>query len=251
MAFQIQPTKFNLNRLKCNDYCLIIGKRRSGKSVLIKELMHHFDKDCGIKAGVICSHSEDVDPFYKEFFPDLFIYNNCNLMCKRVIERQEKLLEENEELRNKGEPEKDNRILVVLDDVIDDPTLAKNEDFNNIIYNGKHYNITLIISVQYVKALPPGARQNPDVVFLFNTDSETEIKKMYDTYGEKFPSEKVFKNVLLTFTKNYQSLVLYLNYIPDATLNDKISFFKADINLKYDKFGSDEFNEFQYRFLNN
>ena len=214
--------------------------------------MQHFDKDCGIKAGVICNHSKNVDPFYKNFFPDLFIYNDCNLMCERILKRQEKLLKENEELRNKGEPEKDSRILVVLDDVIHDPSILKNEDFNNIIFNGRKYNITLIISVQYIKALPPGARQNADKVFLFNTDIDAEIKKkMYDTYDGKFPTEKVFKTVLQTFTKNYQSLVLYLNYIPDATFNDKISVFKADINLKYDKFGSDEFNEFQYRFLNN
>ena len=141
---------------------------------------------------------------------------------------------------------------MVLDDVIHDPSILKNEDFNNIIFNGRKYNITLIISVQYIKALPPGARQNADKVFLFNTDiDEKKKKKMYDTYDGKFPTEKVFKTVLQTFTKNYQSLVLYLNYIPDATFNDKISVFKADINLKYDKFGSDEFNEFQYRFLNN
>ena len=250
MALHLQPNKFDLNRLKPGATCIMVAKRRSGKSVAIKELMHHFDVKCGIKAGVVCSHSEEVDPYYSNFFPSTYIYSDCAKMLRKVIERQEKLLEENERLRQEGKPQKDSRILVVLDDVIDDPTIAKNEDFNNIMFNGRHYNITLIIAVQYVKALPPGARQNFDYIFLFANDIGAEIKKMYDSFAGMFPTEKVFRTVLQTFTKNYQILVLDMTGGPNASLNDKFGVFKANINLSYDTFGCKAFNEFHQKHYN-
>ena len=246
----LQPNKFDLNRLQPGATCIMVAKRRSGKSVAIKELMHHFDVKCGIKAGVVCSHSEKVDPYYSKFFPDTFIYEDCAKMLRKVIQRQERLLEENERLKKENKPIKDSRLLVILDDVIDDPTIAKNEDFCNIMYNGRHYNITLIIAVQYVKALQPGARQNFDYIFLFANDIGAEIKKMYDSFAGMFPNEKTFRTVLQTFTKNYQILILDMTGGPNASLQDKFGVFKANINLNYNTFGCRSFNNFHEKYFN-
>ena len=233
----LQPNRFDLNRIKDGATCILLAKRRSGKSVAIKELIYHFDTKCHIKAGVICSHSENVDPYYSKFFPDSFIYDDCAKMLRKVIERQEKLLEENKKLEKEGKPQKDPRILVVLDDVIDDPTLAKNDDFNNIMFNGRHFKITLIIAVQYIMALPPRARNNFDYIFLFANDIHKEVQKMYDYFAGMFPSVNIFKIILNEFTKNYNILVIDRSDSAQASLNDKYGIFKADINLKYDGFG--------------
>ena len=241
MALHLQPNRFDLNRLKPGCVIIIVGGKQSEKSVLIKELMHHFDVKCEIPCGVVCSHKEH---FYKEFFPESFIYNDCNYMCKRVIERQEKILQKDDELRKKGENGINSKVLVVLDDVISEPTIAKNKDFNNIMYNSRHYDMTLIISVQNIKDLPPSARHNFDYIFLFANDIGAEIKKMYESFAGMFPSEKVFRTVLQTFTKNYQTLVLDMTYRANTTLNDKFGVFKANINLTYDTFGCKAFNMF-------
>ena len=250
MSIHLQPNKFELNRLKPGATIIMVAKRRSGKSVAIKQLMHHFDTVCGIKAGVVCSHSEEVDPYYSTFFPASYIFNDCAKMLHKVIERQTKLKEENDRLKQEGKSLKDSRLLVVLDDVIDDTSISKNEDFNNIMYNGRHYDITLIIAVQYVKALPPGARQNFDYIFLFANDIGAEIKKMYESFAGMFPSEKVFKTVLQTFTKNYQILVLDMTGGPNASLNDKFGIFKANINLVFNSFGCSGFNAYHQKYYN-
>ena len=205
--------------------------------------MQHFDKDCGLKAAVVCSNSKD-NSFYKEFFPDCYIHNNFLLMCKKVINRQEKILYDNEILKHQGKPP------VVLDDVIDNPLMTKNDDFNNILFNGKCYGITLIISIQNVKALPPGMRQQFDYIFLFNSDDNTEITKMYNSFGGMFPSEKIFKTTLQSFTINQQILVLDLTKGSKASLNDKFGVFKSKINLSYDTFGCKTFNEFHQKHYN-
>ena len=250
MSLHLQPHKFDLNKIKEGATCILVAKRRSGKSVAIKELIHHFDVNCGIKAGVICSHSEEVDPYYSNFFPDTFIFDDCEKMLRKVIERQDKLKKENDKLEKEGKPKKDNRILVILDDVIDDPSFIKNKDFNKIMFNGRHHGITLIIAVQYIMALPPKARGNFDYAFLFANDTYSEIKNMYNAYAGFFPTEKIFKIILDEFTKNYNILVIDRTNNAHASINDKYGIFRANINLKYDKFGGKEFNLYHKKHYN-
>ena len=250
MSLHLHPNKFNLNRIKEGATCILVAKRRSGKSVAIKELIYHFDVNCGIKAGVICSHSEEVDPYYSKFFPDTFIFDDCAKMLRKVIERQDKIKSENKKLEKEGKPKKDDRILVVLDDVIDDPTITKNKDFDTIMYNGRHHGITLIIAVQYIMALPPRARNNFDYIFLFANDIVAEVKKMYEAFAGMFPSEKIFKIILDQFTKNFNILVIDRTNDAHASINDKYGIFRANINLKYDRFGGKELNLYHKKHYN-
>ena len=300
MSIQFHPNKFNLQNLKSRSSYLIIGEKHSGKSTLIKELIHHFDKDCNINTGFIYCNSKSDLSVYNKFCSKTFIYNDINLMLEKVINRQKQFNKENQELIHhfdkdcniktgfiycnsksdlsvynkfcsktfiyndfnlmlekainrqeqfnkeykEGKKEiykKYSSLLIVIDDIIDMSLLTNNTNFNNIIYNGHYYNITLIISIQSVNILPSNVRQNNDIIFLFNTDNEREIRKIYDSFGGMFPSEKIFKSVLQDYTKDYQALILDMTKGPSASLNDRIKTYKADINLKYDKFGNDDF----------
>lgn len=240
MSLQIQPNKFDLKSLKSRSSYLIIGEKHSGKSTLIKELIHHFDKDCNIKTGFIYCNSKSDLSVYNKFCSKTFIYNDFNLMLEKAINRQEQFNKEYKEGK-KEIYKKYSSLLIVIDDIIDMSLLTNNTNFNNIIYNGHYYNITLIISIQSVNILPSNVRQNNDIIFLFNTDNEREIRKIYDSFGGMFPSEKIFKSVLQDYTKDYQALILDMTKGPSASLNDRIKTYKADINLKYDKFGNDDF----------
>ncbi len=248
--YHLNPRQFNLNNIKPNSTNVLIAKRRSGKSICIRQLIHHFDVNCGIKTGVVCSHSEEFDPFYSNFFPQAFIFYDCEHMLEKVVERQKKIKEYNNKQKELGKTEKDPRILVVLDDVIDNASFAKSQQFKDIIMNGRHYDITFIIAIQYAKSLPPDIRQNFDYVYIFNNDIPAEIKKIYDGYAGIFPTEKIFKLALQNFTKNYQILVINMAGDTHADLNDKFSIFKANINLNYEKFGSVNVNKFNKKHFN-
>lgn len=246
MAIQLSPSQFKLSDLKENSTVVLLAKRRSGKSVCIKHLMYHFHTHCGIKTGIVCSHTEDADPFYCKFFPPLYIYNDCEHALRKVMERQKKIKEYN----NKSSKKKDDKILVVLDDVIDDINFVKSKEFNDIMTNGRHYGITFIIAIQYVKALPPVARQNFDYIFLFNNDITDEIHKIYQSFAGIFPSEKIFKIALQTFTKNYQIMIINQTGSTAGELNDKYAIFKASMNLPNFFFGSHKFNKLSKQYYN-
>lgn len=240
MSLQIQPNKFDLKSLKSRTSYLIIGEKHSGKSTLIKELIHYFDKDCNIKTGFIYCNSKSDLSVYNNFCSKTFIYNDFNLMLEKAINRQEQFMREYKEGK-KESYEKYSSLLVVIDDIIDMSLLTNNTDFMNIIFNGHYYNITLIISIQSVNIFPSNLGQNFNMIFLFNTDNEREIKQIYYSFAGMFPSEKVFKSILQNYTKDYQTLILDMTRGPSASLNDRIKTYKADINLKYDKFGNDDF----------
>lgn len=248
--YHLNPKQFDLNKIKPDSTNVLIAKRRSGKSICIRQLIHHFDVHCGIKVGVVCSHSEDFDPFYSNFFPQSFIFYDCEHMLEKVVERQKKLKEENKKLEKAGKSVKDARILVVLDDVIDNAAFTKSQQFKDIIFNGRHYDITFIIAIQYAKSLPPDIRMNFDYAFIFRNDIPAEIKKIYEGYAGIFPSEKIFKLALDNFTKDYQILVINMAENTQSDLNDKFAVFKANINLQYDKFGSNSINKYNKKHYN-
>jgi len=248
--YNLNPKPFDLNKMKEHPTIVLIAKRRSGKSVCIRELIYHFNVKQGIKTGVVCSHSEDFDPFYSNFFPQSFIYYDCEHMLEKVIERQQKLKDENIKLEKAGKPRIDPNLLVVLDDVIDNNAFAKSQKFKDIIFNGRHYDITFIIAIQYAKSLPPDIRQNFDYVFLFNNDIPSEIKKIYEGYAGIFPSEKIFRSALQTFTRDYQILVIIMAENTQSELNNKCAIFKANINLSYNKFISKSINKYDKKHFN-
>lgn len=245
----LDPKPLDLNKFRANPTIVLVAKRGSGKSTCIKNLMHHFDVNAHIPVGVVCSHSEDLDPFFSEFFPPAFIFNDCIKMLHKVLERQEKIKDENKKLAAEGKPTKDPRILVILDDVIDNPSFMKDEAFRTIMLNGRHYDITLIIAVQYTKSLPPNARGNFDYIFIFKNDIAAEIKKLYTEYAGIFPKESIFKAALQAFTANHQIMVIDM-VTASGDLNDKFFIYKAKLNLPYNHFGSTTFNNYNDKHYN-
>lgn len=237
--------KFDLNTMVKNPTILLNAKRGSGKSVCIKHLLWYFSTILHYPVGVLCSKSEAVDPFYQKFFPDSFIYDSCSdELFNKILRRQSKLVSENEKRKSRGEQTKDSRLIVVLDDVISDAKSWKNSNaLGEIMFNGRHYDITLILAVQDVVAVGPAIRLNFDYVFLFKNDVKNEIDKIYKYYAGVFPSAKIFNEVLQRATEDFGILILIKRGEKSNSLNDKIARFKADLNIQPSMFGCFKFKE--------
>jgi len=245
MEQTIRINPFNLNSLCKNPTILLCAKRGSGKSVLIKHLIHYFNSVLHYPAGVLCSASEDSDPYYKYFFPDCYIYSECNdKLFSKIINRQKMLKLKNKKNLADGKPLIDSRLLVILDDVIANAKDWKNsQDYKDIMFNGRHYDITLILAVQDVVAVGPDARNNFDYIFLFANDIKNEIDKTYKYYAGIFPKVSIFTEVLHAVTEDYGTLVLIKRDAKSNQLEDKIARFKANINIKPTMFGCHKFRE--------
>ena len=67
---------------------------------------------------MVISPTEKLNCFYGDFLPDSFIFNKFDTMkiLSRLYFRQNKLNEENRKEKKDGKKEKDDRVMLVMDD---------------------------------------------------------------------------------------------------------------------------------------
>ena len=241
-----QFRKFNLNKLSCNSAILIIAKRGSGKSWIVKSLLNHF-KD--IPVGNIVSLTENVNNFYNNIVPDIFIFDKYSpTIIDNIYTYQTRILKKKKKLKDDGFEEESNKIdsrfFLVLDDCMaDSKVLNRDEKLKNLILNGRHYNILIIVTMQYVLNLKPEYRTNFDYIFLLYEDNHISCKKLFEQFGGMLENLKNFLKVFRALTENYGCMVI--NVKNKKSLKDKIYRYKADDLTNIDfKMGSDEYRDF-------
>jgi hypothetical protein len=84
-----------------------------------------------------------------------------------------------------------NPILLYLNNCIN-TEIANSKIFKNIILNGRHYNIFIILVLQHDIHFSPQLRINLDSVFVFKDESIDSIKNLYDNYFGFIPSIEDF-----------------------------------------------------------
>ena len=89
--------KFNLNQITSDKVCVFIGKRETGKSFLVKDLLYYHKE---VPIGTVISGTEAANSFYGSIVPNLFIHdaytpeiiNNTlkrqKMVIKKIIERK-------------------------------------------------------------------------------------------------------------------------------------------------------------------
>jgi hypothetical protein len=225
--------KFKVKSMEHNATVLLLGRRRSGKSYLVRDIFYHHKE---IPMGLIFSGTEEANPFFGEFIPDSFIHSeyNSNLVETMLTKQSQKV----KKSRINGHADTDgltpnNRAFIVLDDMLHDATAWKKEKtIQSIFFNGRHYNLFFILTMQYPLGIPPALRSNIDYVFVFNEPSIKNRKKIYDDYGGCISSFDSFCNILDSCTANHECLVIKTSG-NSIDIRDQIFWYKAGI---YDKF---------------
>ena len=145
MSFSIR--EFQPSTISDGAICGVVGRRGSGKSIILKDLLYH--KRNSLPFGLVMSGTEAGNGYFKKFIPEIFVYDDFNGPAL------EKLLERQKKAAKKGNMPK---VFVVLDDLAFDGSIMKKPIMRYIFMNGRHLNIFLIFSSQYVSDLGPPAR---------------------------------------------------------------------------------------------
>lgn len=185
-GIDLQP--FKLDMLEDSPIIVMVAKRGSGKSVLIRHLLEHY-KD--IVGGVLISPTEKMTNTFSDFMSDSFIYHEYKTqILEKIFERQRNVLKKIKDIekrRSRGENVKpykhDPRIYLIMDDCLADNQWIKDKLIKEIFFNGRHYKIIYILTVQYLKGIPPGYRNNVDHYFLFANDNQENLQNIYKTIG--------------------------------------------------------------------
>ena len=210
--------RFDITKMKTDSVVLLIGKRRTGKSFLLRDILYH--KRQQLPAGIVISGTEEVSPYFKNFIPKMFIhYEYSTEILSNLFKRQQKAFQE-----NWATPE----CFLLMDDCIDDSAKwSKEKVVKTIFVNGRHYKIMFLLAMQIAMAIPPGLRGNVDYVFLTKNNNNLEIEKIYKNYAGMFKSLKEFKLVLDKCTNDNNVLVIDTTNTSNK-IEETVFFYKAE-----------------------
>lgn len=237
----------------------MVGKRESGKSVIMTNLLYdlrHF-----FHSGIVISPTEDGNCTFGDFVPQLYIYTEYNPhVVENFINQQKKILKKNKKIFRKRRGRNPTKIeieslkpppsFIVLDDcAYDERAFNKDKTFKEIIMNGRHYNIFLIISLQYLILLDKKLRGNVDWIFFTMETSQTNLNRFYDEYFNRFPNKEVFKKAFREMTDGFKCIVAN-NNCKSNNFNESVFWYEAQYPVPDYTLGSNEYILQSMKFLN-
>jgi hypothetical protein len=200
-------------RLKRESFILILSIRRSGKSFLISQLIYDFmtgPEDNRVSLLYMFSNTAKIDQNGQFNFIDkrvIFTANpeNIERIVTRIITIQK-------------ETKKREHILLVFDDI--DLSSKYSGSIEWLAVQGRHYNITVILSAQVAtSAISPLIRNNYSYLFFRKLNKDTIEKQIYGMIiNNEFDTAKEFRHYVTENIKDYQ-FIFYDNDSDDKQLS--------------------------------
>lgn len=235
--------KFDITTISSDSVVVFVGKRRTGKSFCVKDLLY-YNRD--IPIATVISGTESASPFYSEFLPSLFIHDEYSPeLLKNVVDRQRIIKNKITKATKKGLQQNiDPRAILILDDCLYDNSWTKDVNIRCMFMNGRHYNTMFIITMQYPLGIPPSSRTNIDFVFILRENNINNRRRIYENYASMFPTFEMFCTVMDQCTENYECLVVQISANSNK-LQDQVFWYKAEAHKDF-KVGAKEFWDAHY-----
>ena len=207
--------EFNLDEIKSHSCILCLGRRRSGKSYLQRDIIYnHYHKYKKYKYYVLISPTAYLNSDY-DFIPDKCKFESFSeLLLTNLFKRQETLIK-------KYGRKNDLSLLLILDDCIDLSNKRQSNLLSYVFVRGRHLLISCLCSFQYIKSieLKPSTRQQLDYIFVFKQSNKETIKLVNDEFlggsDEGFsiintvPNRKEHKILVIDNTEDEDNLYYY------------------------------------------
>lgn len=235
--------EFKLESMCENPAIVMIAKRASGKSWLCRSILKHF-RD--IPVGIIIAPTEKMasPPFYSDFFPDSYIhYEYRSEIIEKLLFRQDTMIQKMQEKEKEGKII-DPRGFILMDDCLaSGGTWKKDQPIMELLFNGRHFRLMYMLTMQFPLGITPELRGNFDYIFLLSEDIYSNLKRLYDHYAGIFPSFDSFRQVFTEITRDHGAMVI-VNRGARSSFLEKIYWYKAN-NEQLDKMiGCDQFINF-------
>jgi hypothetical protein len=159
---------------------LFVGKRRTGKSYKMRDIIYHMKDD--FPMGIIITETR-FNGFWEQYMPKAYIWDDYDAdRLQQVLDRQKKL--KTMKMTGKLPKSYNMKIFIIFDDV-----MGLNEDvlrycpvFRSLFVEGRHFEVTLLIALQDVYGMPPKDRNNVDFVFIQKQQQQRNMEALYENY---------------------------------------------------------------------
>jgi hypothetical protein len=218
--------KFDMKRIPQDAVVIFIGRRRTGKSTLVRDLLfHHQD----MPVGTVISGTEESNSFYGKMIPPIFIYGEFQpVILDNFVKRQKMITGKIEKEKLAGVKSRlDPRSFMILDDCMYDDSWTHDRNIRYLFMNGRHQKVFFLITMQYPLGIQPALRTNVDFVFILREPYLNNRKRIFDNYAAAFPSFEFFCQIMDQCTQNYECIVID-NTSLSAKLEDCVFWYRAD-----------------------
>jgi hypothetical protein len=198
--------QFKLQEMVENPSIIMIAKRGSGKSWVTKAIMMHFNK---IPCGVVIAPTDRMNSFYNDFFPDTYIhYEYKSELIVKILDRQTQMIDKQRIKKQQGK-NLDPRTFIIMDDCLGDKkSWVRDPPILELLFNGRHYQIMYILTMQFALGITPELRSNFDYIFLLKAEFISEQKKLFDHYAGMFPNFDSFRQVFNELVADFGCMVI-------------------------------------------
>lgn len=205
--------EFDIASIADDTVIAVIGRRNSGKSTLVKDIIQ--SRYSHITEGIVCSGSEKSNPFYRMFMAPSIAF------CQSLNEEHLTGFISNAKLTPKTPK------IVVLDDLAFSNAQKNSRALKEIIFNGRHFGCTVILVSQTAVDLgSPSVRGNVDIVFLTRENLIPAIEAAYKFFFSVFPTLREFKT-LVDENKKHPYRTIVANMASFGGITDMIKVYTA------------------------
>lgn len=198
--------------LKENSIVFITAPPKSGKTTLIRQLIYNNQQrfDYGLVFTSTGKFNGDYD-----FIPKMFVHSTFN----------ENILKHFLNIQIQCKRKK--RAFLIFDDFLGcfNP---KSKFMSKLLSTYRHYNITIIISTQHIKSLPPIFRECTSYSIIFKTSNKNSIKSINENFITDM-DEKELQKYINQNCEKYHFILVDMN----NNENDKLSVWKINKSNNY------------------
>lgn len=227
-------------QLHPDSVVLLLGRRGSGKTILLKDLMETMKDD--LFAGLGMTPTQDSVEMFEEFLPRPLVFDDFDdSALERVLEAKRRLSRRNARRRKKqnahGIKDAKKYIALILDDCMAEKKNLNKNVVRDVFMNGRHEDLFFVNLQQYVTDMSPALRTQVDFVFTFREPSLDNRMKLWRFFFGMFKDYNDFSDLMDGCTENHEVLVL-ANRVQSNDWRDCIFWYKARKEVPRFRLGS-------------
>lgn len=194
--------------LSKNFTSLIIGKNGSGKTHLIKYIIKKLLSKNEIENIIIFSNTADMSGDFE------FLRNKINEKKAVIFDtiNFDKRIYNIMNIIKNNKNKKLNQTLIIFDDIMG--YIKNSKNFAALSSQQRHFNISIIFSIQFITKVEPYYREIATYIFIFNQNTKKSLVSVYENYFQHFNNYskfleyfKVLKEYEFFFIDNKKNII--------------------------------------------
>ncbi len=203
----LRISRKRLRSLRLGSTIGLIAPRKSGKTGLIKWFLYYNHKK--IRIPLLVSATAEMNQDYRDIIPDTLIYSDYNKESVRAFLEDQKNLKHKISDGEVNDNVKKDSVLILDDIVGTSKEWERDKGFQKMVFAGRHFNCTNIISVQKPLSIPADYRNNFEYLIICGITSKKSKDDLFNKFwNDSFGDKNMFNTLLGEITKEKYRFML-------------------------------------------